>query len=467
MTAQPLQGEAFALADAFFAECQVVARFIDEKVRLQVDQRVGAVPHGVVFQGQMLRAIAWLRSLGKLNHPGDFQAVTAAARALFEGAVDLTLCTSTQRVRQGGRGGSLTSRGLLGRGRVQGVGRPVEARGGRGLRHPPGEGGKMTGRKSQQMLRTRKRMSARSRSRRGGVEGECIIPPPVPVEALPLLTFNSPARKERFIHEYVESQAKDGKVKYAEMVAVETVFGRRHEVWDVHTDKERWWVVTEPANLCPQALFPSLDCTLTFHVGLMARVAARQRGPRPTKDREKLAAAWRPWTQAADALDEADEAEEFQAVGMRCRESLLQVVRALAEDRMVPVNEQPPKRADFIRWSELAADDLAGGSSAADVRGYLKALSRSAWQFVNWLTHASNASRPDAELAVAATEAVLVAFATAVLRAQTGRPDRCPRCRSYAVVAEEAEGSPPMVSCETCGWSADAAPAQVQGGTRP
>jgi hypothetical protein len=25
----------------------------------------------------MLRAIAWLRSLGKLNHPGDFQAVTA------------------------------------------------------------------------------------------------------------------------------------------------------------------------------------------------------------------------------------------------------------------------------------------------------------------------------------------------------------------------------------------------------
>lgn len=30
-------------------------------------------------------------SLGKLNHPGDFQAVTAAARALFEGAVDVTL----------------------------------------------------------------------------------------------------------------------------------------------------------------------------------------------------------------------------------------------------------------------------------------------------------------------------------------------------------------------------------------
>jgi hypothetical protein len=84
-------GEALALADAFFAECQVVARFIDEKLRLQVDQRTPGVPGGVVFQVQFLRAIAWLRSLAKLNHPGDFQAVTAAARALFEGAVDVTL----------------------------------------------------------------------------------------------------------------------------------------------------------------------------------------------------------------------------------------------------------------------------------------------------------------------------------------------------------------------------------------
>ncbi len=91
MTAQHHEGEGFALADAFYAECQVVARFIDEKVRVPVDQRVGSVAHGVVFQGQMLRTIAWLRSLGKLNHPGDFQAVTASARALFEGAVDVTL----------------------------------------------------------------------------------------------------------------------------------------------------------------------------------------------------------------------------------------------------------------------------------------------------------------------------------------------------------------------------------------
>jgi hypothetical protein len=80
-------GESLAVARALYAEAQAVALFIDEKVRAQVDASVSAVPHGVVFQGQLLRAIAWLRSLAKLDHPGDFQAVTAGTRAVFEGAV--------------------------------------------------------------------------------------------------------------------------------------------------------------------------------------------------------------------------------------------------------------------------------------------------------------------------------------------------------------------------------------------
>ncbi|WP_243336681.1 hypothetical protein [Anaeromyxobacter soli] len=84
-------GEPLALARALYAEAGAVARFIDENVRTQVEARVPAIPHGVVFQGQLLRAIAWLRSIGKLDHPADFQAVTAGARAIFEGAVDVTL----------------------------------------------------------------------------------------------------------------------------------------------------------------------------------------------------------------------------------------------------------------------------------------------------------------------------------------------------------------------------------------
>lgn len=91
MSSQDTTREALALADACYAECQIVARFIDEKVRAPVDARAPSVPYGVDFQVQLLRAIAWLRSLIKLNDPGDFQAVATAARSLFEGAVDVTL----------------------------------------------------------------------------------------------------------------------------------------------------------------------------------------------------------------------------------------------------------------------------------------------------------------------------------------------------------------------------------------
>lgn len=91
MATSTAHGEAFALAHCAHAACQVVARFIDEKLRVPVAGRVRTVPHGVAFQGQLLRTIAWLRSLAKLDHPGDFQAVTAAARAVFESAVDVTL----------------------------------------------------------------------------------------------------------------------------------------------------------------------------------------------------------------------------------------------------------------------------------------------------------------------------------------------------------------------------------------
>ncbi|WP_243336685.1 hypothetical protein [Anaeromyxobacter soli] len=138
------------------------------------------------------------------------------------------------------------------------------------------------------MKRSRKPSRTR-RSRRPSSKGECVIPPPVPLEVLPQFALNTPDYKARGIREYVESQAKDEKVKHAERVTTEAVFGRRHEVWDVHTDKNRWWVITQPTNLYSQAVFPSMDYTLSFHIGLMARVEAAERGRAPGANRDTLA----------------------------------------------------------------------------------------------------------------------------------------------------------------------------------
>jgi hypothetical protein len=104
------------------------------------------------------------------------------------------------------------------------------------------------------------------------VEGECTIPPPIPDAALQNLMFKRDREAEKVIREYVEWQANNGKVTHAERVTTEYVLGRKLEGWDVRTDKGRWWVITSPTNLYSQELFPSLDYTISFHVGITARM---------------------------------------------------------------------------------------------------------------------------------------------------------------------------------------------------
>src|SRR5258708_3020689 len=205
------------------------------------------------------------------------------------------------------------------------------------------------------------------------------------------------------------------------------------DAWDVYTDKARWWVITSPTNLYRQDLFPSLDYTISFHVGVMARVASQRKPSVAGMEQALMSRAWRRWEQAAVALDEADEAEEFQAVGMRCRESLVAMVRAVARPEMVPAGQAAPKSADVVHWCELIANHLAHGPSAEKVRKYLKATSEAAWQVVSWLTHAENAVRADAEFAISVTEHVLAICGAALIRQQYGIPDRCPSCGSYKI----------------------------------
>jgi predicted Zn-ribbon and HTH transcriptional regulator len=132
------------------------------------------------------------------------------------------------------------------------------------------------------------------------------------------------------------------------------------------------------------------------------------------------------------------------------------MVRAVANDSMVPPSQKNPKHADFPHWSELIANTVAGGPSAAEVRGYLKTVAKSTWQLVSWLTHASNAVRFDGHVAVEATQATLGAFGRAILRHERATPDRCPKCHSYKIGSKYVPTlgiEPPYVTfCKSCGW---------------
>jgi len=252
------------------------------------------------------------------------------------------------------------------------------------------------------LKRQRKKTKAQKKKRRASPRGECTIPP-VPVKhILGSFTLANPTSK-RAVSDYVESQARDEKVLHAEKVKSDHILGSDHDCWDVHTNKDRYWVITSPSNLYSQQYFPSLDFTLSFHVGVTARIMARSRGAPDDAQKARLTPPWRRWEHAADTLDTAQEAEDFQAVGVRCRECLIQLVRSLAKPEMVPPGEDTPQRSNFVSWSELIANAIAGGASAERIRGHLKANARSAWELTGWLTHANGAIRQDAVFVLDAT----------------------------------------------------------------
>jgi hypothetical protein len=303
------------------------------------------------------------------------------------------------------------------------------------------------------LKRRRENARARVKKARRAPRRECTIPPPPVKHILGSFTLANPASK-RAVSDYVESQARGEKVLHAEKVKSERILGSVHDCWDVHTNKDRYWVITSPSNLYSHHYFPSLDFTLSFHVGVCARIAARSRDAPDDAQKARLTPVWRRWEQAAESLDMAEEAEDYQAVGVKCRECLIQLTRSLAKPEMVPPGEDAPQRGNFISWSELIANGIAGGVSAERVRGHLKATAKSAWELAGWLTHANGAIRQDAVFVIDATHTVLAGFGSAIVRHECGSPERCPKCGSYNLdVGFNPELPWPYVTeCEECSW---------------
>src|SRR5216684_8648401 len=133
---------------------------------------------------------------------------------------------------------------------------------------------------------------------------EHTIPPPPAKHVLGSFTLANLTSK-RAVSDYVETQARGEKVLHAEKVKSEHILGSDHDCWDVHTNKDRYWVITSPSNLYSQQFFPSLDFTLSFHIGVTARIMARSRGAPDDAQRKRLTPVWRRWEQAAETLDMA------------------------------------------------------------------------------------------------------------------------------------------------------------------
>ncbi|TSD84153.1 gamma-glutamylcyclotransferase [Mycobacterium sp. KBS0706] len=280
---------------------------------------------------------------------------------------------------------------------------------------------------------------------------------PLPPEALEKYTLNHDPHEEAEIARYVNIECHgDETVQYVELIKTEYVVGQRYDAWDVHTDKQRWWVLTNLTNLYPQNHFPSLDYTLSFHIGLMQRMIARQQREAGGRKPDPFDEVYRRRDEIGDLIIEAIEAEEFQSAGMRLRECLITLVGAVRRRIELPAGGEFPRDADVPGWNEILINHLCRGGSNKTLRQYLKTTSDRTWQLVNWLTHDRDANMTEAIIAHEAVGVQIGHFVQLAIRDLVDLVVQCPKCssrdvRSYYDPAIAPDGDY-YQRCKACDW---------------
>ena len=279
---------------------------------------------------------------------------------------------------------------------------------------------------------------------------------PVPPEELARYSPERDADLEADIANYVLGQARDEEVIHVERIKTEYVLGEAYEIWDVTTDKNNWWVLTNLTNLYSKKHFPSLDYTLSFHVGLMMRLRSRDTGP-DADDPTPLDEVLRRMEQARHSLERAVEAVDFQGVGMQIREALVSLVNLLRSRISVPEDVVAPQAANFKAWADLLIGGLCPGGSNEELRKFLRGSSDSLWTYVNWLTHGRNADEKTALIALHSADLLVGHFVHLTARTFAKTVESCPVCSSRNVRSHFDPYIEPAgdyyATCGSCGWS--------------
>jgi DNA-directed RNA polymerase subunit M/transcription elongation factor TFIIS len=269
------------------------------------------------------------------------------------------------------------------------------------------------------------------------------------------------------VKRYVEEEGRE-KVLSAKPEQTFADMGPKVTVWNVKTEEGAWWVVEGegvPMNLYPQgAYYFSSDEAYSFHMGVMARVMMREEHDPEhvlrlvTLGHSRFIGIRRKLHVASEALSETTEPEDFQAIGLACREVLIALGGELVLDSDVPTGTEIPKLADFKNRALLAVDRLLPGSENSELRVHARKISEAAWVFSSTLTHSPKQTIHEAFICVSLVGAVLTLFEQLLEKeGMESQAFSCPLCKSRQLEyidrqATEDEPSETILHCNYCGW---------------
>lgn len=181
-------------------------------------------------------------------------------------------------------------------------------------------------------------------------------------------------------------------------------------VWNVKTQIEAYWVVEgdeSPMNLYTQnANYFSADEAYSFHLGLTQRLEKKRKNEfkhiieEIPFDIGHLKSINRKLNMASEKLSIDLEPEEFQSIGLLCRESLIDLSKELCNRNPELVSEKGLKKSDFKGVANTFIDYYIPGSENSDLRNYSRKLVDSAWSYNSMVVHSQNKKYPDAKIAL-------------------------------------------------------------------
>ena len=241
-------------------------------------------------------------------------------------------------------------------------------------------------------------------------------------------------------------------------------------VWNVKTDTDGdWWVVEGdniPMNLYPQsAYYFGSDEVYSFHMGLMQRMSISQDDYVPedfvnglTLGAEIAPQLFRKLKNVSALIDTAKEVEDFQAIGVQCREILVELGNHIYQPVMVENEEEQPQASNFKRKSELFVRYYLKGPDNTDYRSIIKKLTEATWDYANKITHSRSATFYEASTCVTLCISLVGLYENIIQKVSDPIAQySCSSCKSkkLSIIGNESDDTGAVsklyLRCEECG----------------
>ena len=278
------------------------------------------------------------------------------------------------------------------------------------------------------------------------------------------------ARNHEDVARYVEEQSQ-GKCKVLSAKTEYTFddLGHKVNVWNVKTDNDGdWWVVEgeqSPMNLYPQgAYYFSADEVYSFHTGIMERMFAAHDTYNPeeyvraiTLDNEIAPTLFRKLKNIATLIDSAREIEDFQAIGVQCREILIELGNSIYSPEMAEDEEQS-QASNFKKKAELFIRFCLSGSENSEYRSIIKKMTEGTWDYACKITHSQTATFYEVSTCVSLIISLVSLYENVRQKSMDPMAQfQCPNCKSkkFNVANHECDEDGVILKlflqCEECG----------------